>query len=249
LPTPELAFAPATPDSVRHYLQQLASWLSTPRSGRLRKAVARLAGDEAMASLWRKLPARLRGHEVEMIEQALSAYERAIRLRPPIDQHYRELEEFLRKHQPAMDPETRAEYLERFVDPPTYSGIWVAASSLLDQLKEVLPYEQAPLAEVLACDPSITVDKLLSIVEAVSAWGWRLSNEAEARRAEAPANLPKPRGRPGGATAKQVWFDRLLQDYFRREFGQPMTRIIADLEEVLFELPNAVSEDTVRKRR
>jgi hypothetical protein len=244
-----LQFAPATPPPVRRLLEQAASSFDTPSSGRLRRAVARLAGNEEMESFWRTIPPQLRGHETEIIAEALIAYDRAIRLRPPVRQHCEELKKFVRKHQPISDPEIQAEYRERFVSPPTYAGMAVMASELLDDLREIPKYARTNLPELWACDPGITFNGLLGIVEAIAAWGWRLHNEAEARQAEAPTQLPKLPLKRGSLTAQQVYFSRLMQDYFRREFSRPMAGTIAILAQVMFDLPDAVDESTILKRR
>jgi hypothetical protein len=88
--------------------------------------------------------------------------------------------------------------------------------------------------------------EIVGIVEATAECFQQL--DVEARQIEAAMQFPKPPAKSGGRTAAQVYFANIMQDYFRREFGQPMTPIVVMLTQVMFDLRDGVDESTVRKR-
>src|SRR5271166_603583 len=102
------AFASSTPAAVRDVIENFLANLIDP-SSRLHIAVGRLAANEEMESLWRKLPRNLSGREAEIIMQTIIAYERAASLRPPHEKQMKLMIEFLEKHAPITDPVIMAE--------------------------------------------------------------------------------------------------------------------------------------------
>jgi len=240
------AFASSTPAAVRDVIENFLANLIDP-SSRLHIAVGRLAANEEMESLWRKLPRNLSGREAEIIMQTIIAYERAASLRPPHEKQMKLMIEFLEKHAPITDPVIMAEYKQRFVTPLTYSSIAVTARLLLDDLAQLSNYARANWRDVWPGDPDIAFDNLLGIVDAIAVCCDRLNSEA--RLIEAAMKFPEPPRKRGSATAQRVYFTQIMDDYFRREFDQPMTEILAVLEQMMFDLPDAVGESTVRKRR
>jgi hypothetical protein len=226
----------------------ITALLATPTdlSSRHRAAILRLAASEEMESFWKELPAKLRGRETELITWAIMAHGRAMDLRPPHAQQMKLLKGFLQKHLRMDDPVLQTEYNERFVSPLTYGSIAITADSLLDELRQIPSWTRARWQEVWRGDPEITFDKLISIVEVTADCFERLDDEA--RQIDAQMKWPNPPRKRGGRTVAQVHFAEIMQDYFRREFSQPMTPTVAVLSQVMFDLPDGVDESTIRKR-
>ena len=85
-----------------------------------------------------------------------------------------------------------------------------------------------------------------AVLDDITACCDRLESDAERFRAE--QNLPKPPRKRGGQTAQRVYFSRILKKRFRAETGRVYAGMVATLEQVLFNLPDAVDESTIRKR-
>jgi hypothetical protein len=242
-----VAFAPGTPADARGLI---GGYLAIPDlPAELRAAIERLAGNESMEPFWRQLPERLQGRAEDIIAWAISAYIEATALQPPLKVHQKERDDFLRAHAPIADPALLVEYkaIIRKAYPLTYDRIAEQARFLRESLDEISNMAcQHYWAEAWAGDRELTFDKLRSIVEDIAACCDRLN--AAARQYRATQNLSEPPRKRGGHTAQHVYFDRILKARFRAEFGQLYPGVVATLEQIAFDLPEAVDESTVLKR-
>jgi hypothetical protein len=241
-------FAPGTPAAVRDLILEL---LANPNelSSRRRSAIERLAGNEEMESLWKTLPATLRGKKSKFIRYAVIAFQRSISIRPPLKQHMKEMWKFLERHAPFNDdddPALMTEYRERFTLPLTYSSMAVEARTLRDDLKRIPAYARADWQNLWTGDQRIDFEKLLESIEATAVCCEELQREAD--QIEAAMNFPRVPTKRGGQSAAQVHFSDIMQGYFRRECGKPMAPLVAILLQVMFDLRQGVDESTVRKR-
>jgi hypothetical protein len=213
-----LSFASGTPRAVRELIRELLDLPSV--DPRVRAAIERLAGDDSMIGFWQKVPA---GNEVAIAQAAALSFERAIRL-----------------------PKTRAHArFAEFVPHPSFAGIPIHARAL----REALTNEARLIRASWNSWPGnqeITFEQLLAVVGDVALFAERL--EIEARDIDKILDLPKPQRKLGSTTAARVYFARAMKHLLRQVCGQPQIEIVATLEQVMFDLPNAVDESTVRKR-
>lgn len=220
-------FVPGTPLEVR---QLIGDWLAqSDLDAEWRGAIERLARDDSMEPFWRELPARLRDRAVDVIRWATMAYSVATSQRPPLAQRLRAARN---------DPKV----LENLY-PLTYPMIAVAARILRQYLDRVSPAEWA---EEWPGDTDLTLEKQRLIIDDIAACSDRL--EKKSQRVLATLDLPRPPRKLGGRTAQRVYFSRILKKWFQAETGRVCAREVATLEQVLFNLPDAVDESTTRKR-
>jgi hypothetical protein len=239
-------FARHTPEAVRQLIDQYRT--ASQFGPQLLAAIERLAANAEMEYLWNtQVPPRLRGRESEIIAQAIIAYCRAISLQPPLKNWMRDYTEFRQNHpDPITDLADLAACKERFVAPLTYAMLAGRARMLLEGMNEIPSLTRAGWGEVWQGDPAMTFDGLISTVEAIAVSCDRLDKEAGDMLVA--LQLPKQPRKRGGKTAPRVYFDRIMKGYFRRECGKPIAEVVALLEQVLFDLPDAVDESTVLKR-
>jgi hypothetical protein len=214
----------------------------------LRAAIERLAGNDEMISFWNTFPPQWRGREGEIICQVVGALYEAMSLLPPLKQHQRERAEFLRRHAPINDPAILAEYRERFVGSTSAAMIAAQARMLSENLGEISSSSigRQRWDEAWRGDPDVTLDRLISAVEAAAICCDQLDKEnREASEARGPRKRPR---KAGGKAARQVHFTRIMKDFFRREFGRPHNQIIGTLEQVAFDLSDGVDLSTIQKR-
>jgi hypothetical protein len=241
-------FAPGTPPDVRELIDQYLAVPELPAD--LRAGIRRLAGNESMEPLWTQLHRGLQGKEADIILFAIEAYYEALSLQPPRKVQQKKIDDFLRAHHsPITDPALRAEYdamVRKASHPLTYGMIAFIARWLGETLDEIWGSGRQRWAEVWPGDPALSFDKIRSIVEGIAACCDRL--DLEAQEMAATKHLPNPPRKKGGHSAQRVHFDRILKDRFQENFGRRYPGIVATLEQVAFDLPEAVDESTVLKR-
>jgi hypothetical protein len=213
-----LSFASGTPRSVREYIK---GFLDLPSVGPAdRAAVERLAADDSMIGFWQKVPA---GKEAAIAQAAVLSFECAIRL-----------------------PKTRLQAKVVEVVPDfSFFGILYDARSLRDALTQNAQLMRARW-DLWPGSQEITFDRLLAVVADAALFAERL--EIEARDIDKILDLPKPPRKLASKTASRVYFTQAMKHLLRRLCGRPHVEIVAALEQVMFDLPNAVDESTVRKR-
>jgi len=241
-----LVFAPGTPAEARSLMM---GCLATPDlPAELRAAIERLAGNETMQPFWKQLPASLHTRAADIIYWAVSAYIEATSLEPPRAVIQKEIDAFLRIHAPISDPEITAQYKMkvRRLYPLTYDMLAEQARILSEMLDEIPSARRRYWAKAWPGDPEYGFDKLRLIVGDIAACCDRL--DADARQIRLNQHLPDPPRKRGAHTAQHVYFDRILKTRFREEFGQLYPGVVATLEQVAFDLPDAVDESTVLKR-
>jgi hypothetical protein len=216
---------------------------------KFRAVIERLAGNESMETFWRDLPARIQGREQDVIAWAAEAYTEATSLQPPPKVQQKKINEFLQVHAPITDPALLAEYkdlVNKAWPPLTYGMIAYQARWLGESLDEIRSVGRQQWAAAWPGDPKLSFDRLRSILDAIAACCDCL--DADAQEIRTTKNLPEPPRKRGGHTAQQVYFDIILKARFRTEFRQPYAAVVATLEQVAFDLPEAVDESTVLKR-
>jgi hypothetical protein len=241
-----VAFAQGTPAQARGLIGNYLAVPDLPAD--LRAAIERLAGNESMEPFWRQLPRQLHGNAEDIIAWVISAYIEATSLQPPLKVYQKERDDLLKAHAPITDPTLLKEFkaIVRKRYPLTYSMLAEQARMLSESLDEVPSMGRQHWAESWPGDQEMTFDKLRSIVEDIATCCDRL--DADARQMRAIQNLPKAPRKRGGHTAQNVYFCRILKQRFRTEFGKVYPGIVATLEQVAFDLPEAVDESTVLKR-
>jgi hypothetical protein len=240
-------FAPGTPTEVRGLI---GGFLAVPDlPAELRAAVERLACNESMEPFWTQLPTRLQDRAEDIIVWAVSAYIEATSLQPPAEVYQKERDDFLKAHAltPITDPTLLAKYeaIVRKRYPLTYGMLAEQARMLSGSLDEISSMGRHRV-EAWRGDPALTFDKLRSITEDIAACCDRL--DADARQLRATQDLPQPPRKRGSHSGQHVYFSRILKARFRGEFGQLYPGVVATLEQVAFDLPEAVDESTVLKR-
>jgi hypothetical protein len=240
-------FASGTPPEIR---KLIGDYLAVPDlPAELRAGIERLGGNEAMEPFWRQLPKRLQRRETDIILWAIEAYYEAISLSPPREYLQKEIDEFSQSHASTSDPALLAQYqslVDRASPPLTYSGIAYIARWRHESLGEIWSIGRQQWAEAWPGHPELSFDKLRSIVEDIAVCCDRL--DADAQALYATKHLPEPPRKLGGRSVQRVYFDRILKERFRANFGYLYPSIVATLEQVAFDLPEAVDESTVLKR-
>jgi len=97
-------------------------------------------------------------------------------------------------------------------------------------------------------DPEIDFDRLVKAIEDLAVYSERLCARAEEYKQIMSAVFEKPQRKLGAASARNVYFDRSMKNFFRKMVGQPHVEIVAILEQVTFDLSDSVSVDKVQKR-
>jgi hypothetical protein len=213
-----LSFASGTPQRVREHIKEFLDLPSIDPP--VRDAAERLAADDAMIGFWRKVPS---GKEAAIAQAAVLSFERAIRL-------------------PKTSPQARvAEVTPDF----SFFGMAYDARSLREALTQNERLMRARW-DLWPGNQDITFDRLLAMVADAALFAERL--EIEAREIDKRLDLPKPPRKLASKTASRVYFAQAMKHFLRRLCGQPHAEIVATLEQVMFDLPDAVDESTVRKR-
>jgi hypothetical protein len=207
-----------------------------------------LAVTRACSRFWKQLPERLQSKAADIIFWAIEAYVEATALQPPRAVQLQERDEFLRAHAPITDPKLLTEYKTLVAKsyPLTYAMIAELARMLVECLDEISTTGRQHWAEAWAGDPGLGFDMVRSVVEHIAACCNHL--DADVCQFQAARAFPPPPRKRGGQSARRVYFDRILKTRFRSHFGQLFPAIIATLEQVAFDLPDAVDESTVLKR-
>ena len=169
-------------------------------------------------------------------------------LPPPRDTVQKQIDEFLQANAPITDPALLAKYqaMIRKINPTTYGMVAGQARMLRQSLDEFPSLARQHWAEAWQGDKELSFEKVCSILDDVIACFDRLDAEAlETFRIQA---FPEPPRKRGARTAQRVYFDRILKKRFKTEFGHLFPRVIGTLEQVMYDLPDAVDESTVLKR-
>jgi hypothetical protein len=213
-----LSFASGTPQTVRELIEELLDQPSVDR--RVRAAVERLAADDSMIGFWHKVPT---GKEAAIAEAAALSFERAIGL-----------------------PKTKAQArFAELVPNPFFASIPIHARALREALTNNAQLMRA-CWDMRSDNQAITFEQLLAVIDDLAVFAERLESETQDIRKM--WDLPKPQGKLGSATASRVYFSRAMKHLLRQICGQPHIEVVAALEQVMFDLPDAVDESTVRKR-
>jgi hypothetical protein len=176
-------------------------------------------------------------------------------LPPPLKVRRKAINEFLYAHAPITDPALLAEY-NSLLDkayPISYGEVAAQARWMRESLDKISRFVRSDWTKAWRGDPNLTLDKLLLIIDDIAACFDLLEEQAQhiqadERQFRASLDLPAPPRKRGGRTAQRVYFSRILKARFRREFGLLYPGVLATLEQVAFDLPEAVDESTVLKR-
>lgn len=242
-----VVFAPGTPLGVRWLIKGYLAIPDLP--AKFRAVIERLADNESMEIFWRDLPAQLQGREQDIIAWAIEAHTEATSLQPPPKVQQQKINEFLKVHAPITDATLLAEYkdlVKKAWPPLTYGMVAYQARWLGESLDKLASVGRQQWAEAWRGDTELSFDRLRSILDAIATCCDRL--DADAQEIWASKNLPEPPRKRGGRTAPQVYFDRILKARFRAGLGHVYPGVVATLDQVAFDLPEAVDESTVLKR-
>jgi len=172
-----------------------------------------------MTGLWRDdMPRELLAAAPRIVLHAIVAYGEALRL-----------------------PKTKAHaQFAKLVPDPEMAGLGVLARQLHEELSKagdrLKPVWSSPL----------TLEELLLALAELAGLSDHLA--AQTAAINGLVALPEPPRKLRSATAPNVYFSQAMKRFFERNFAQPHAKIVATLEQVAFDLPEAVDESTVLKR-
>jgi hypothetical protein len=191
----------------------------------------RLATNDAMRTVWRKLDAVDSDKIVDLI---LRAEDEARNIRTPLPKQTKDLAAYLQK--------------TRFI-PPSFVAVAVFVEKAVQNMRELEVYARAWLPDLWPGEPDMTFDRLLLELDATAKFYRRLHAENRIAADEADPLPPLPRKR-GSKTAKQTYFSRILSNYFQRIGGSPLDDVVGEITAVVFDdASGGPSAETVRGRR
>jgi hypothetical protein len=214
-------FVESTPEQAREMINRLREHFQM--TAKERALLHRLASDPNMKDVWTRLQGK-EDRSVDVICRVFDAARLANSRRPPYPKRNKVAQQkWLLEHLPSSTLEN------------------VATSALL--LRENMI---ATRSLALSIFPELKLDELLEKVHCIE----RVYKEADERRAEYLNDFQYSKSRRVTAKdAPQVAFSKSMSNYFKKQFGQPLDAVVAALTQVVFNLKEGVSEETIRKRR